>query len=271
MTIESSDITFTYSGGSSNTDPNESLGGESSSQVITSQRLFSDVTPAQSTNGLIDYRCFYLHNEHEVDSLYECVLEIASVIESDVDVTLGIYSSNERQTLTILNATFVSSGSFVLTYTDIDGDHDLSVNWNSNFSTWASNLQTAIRSISNLENVTVSASTSGLNLTFEIDFVGSASKRYHDLLVIKTNSLFPTTSMAIIKSVNGGPINNEAPEIDVSTTAPTDVTFVSSQVSIGDLRPLDQVPVWIKRTVPANAEAVEDDGFTFRLAGNPID
>lgn len=276
MTLVATDITFTFSGGSSNSDPNASLGGESSSIAIPGTVLFSDVTPDQSTDGFIDYRCFYLHNENVSDSLYNAILSIFYTVPGDVVLELGFYENTERQSITVLEANLIASGSIELTYTDVDGEHDFTAAWDADAAVWAGNLQTAITAVAGLEDLTVSVSTSYVdettyNLIFEIDFVGTADLRYHDLLVLKTNSLSPTTSVGISRSVAGGPINNEADEIDVSTTLPNGVTFIDAEdtFEIGELKPIDSVAVWVKRTVPAGTPAMENDGFTFRLTGNP--
>lgn len=67
MSIVSTDIQFLLSGGSSNTDPNASLGGAISTTGITdntSQNLFDNVTASQAASGLTEYRGFYGKNNH---------------------------------------------------------------------------------------------------------------------------------------------------------------------------------------------------------------
>src|SRR4029077_2826481 len=67
MPIVSSDLHYKLTGGSSNTDPNASLGGVPSTTDIvdnTSQNLFQNVTGAQSLAGLIDYRGVAFKNAH---------------------------------------------------------------------------------------------------------------------------------------------------------------------------------------------------------------
>ena len=61
MVLSSADVSMTYSGGSSNTNPDLSLGGVASLYAISGTRLFDDVTEAEATNGLTDYRCFYFN------------------------------------------------------------------------------------------------------------------------------------------------------------------------------------------------------------------
>lgn len=266
------DITFTFSGGSSNSDPDRSLGGDPSLQTIVNKRLFDDVSETETKTGNVDYRCFYAHNESNVDTLYDTEVYIAYTVPGDVTVKVGFDFENERQNLTVVNAAFIFGGSFVITYSD-STNHDLTVNWSANLSTWAANFQQALRTINNLENVFVSAFTSNNNVIFEIDFFGTSSSRYHELIVLKTggNHLLATqiTSISIVKSVNGGPINRIADIIDVDTTIPNNIVFYDT-ITIGDLRPLDSVPIWIKRTTPPNTTAVENDGFTLRIKGRPI-
>lgn len=274
MPITQTDITFTYSGGGSNSDPDESLGGESSSIPITSQALFSDVSPEESESGLVDYRCFYLHNENVSDSLYEAAVEIVQTSGS-ATIQIGVYENDETQSITILSPGSVVSGDFTLTYTDALGDHNLVVAWDSNVDTWGDNLQTALRAIAGLEEVVVFVlfvDGSPSYLIFQIHFAGTAGQRYHDLIAMSSNDLSPATTVSISRNIAGGPINSEATEIDVATTLPNGVTFLDPDeaLELGELKSLDSVPIWIKRTVPAGSEASEGDNFTFRLSGKPV-
>lgn len=272
MTVVYEDISFTYSGGASNTDASQSLGGDSSDYIISDQRLFPDVTPTEATNGLIDYRCFYVHNQNEFDTLYNAEVLVYFVVPGDVTIQMGVYINNERQNLVVLNYATVTSGTFTLTYTDIAGTHDVVVNWDTDMDMVSNNIQGQLQTISGLEEITVTPTVSGSDITFEINFVGTAGHRYHDLLEISSNDLSPTETISVTRSVAGGPINSVATEIDVGTTIPSGVTFYSSGTAYtcGEFRGLDSVPIWIRRTVPAGSEAIENDGFTFRLFGNPI-
>jgi len=66
MPIQTSDIKFYLSGGSSNTNPNLSLGGVISTTEIGTaiNSLFDDVTGDESASGDIEYRAFYVKNTH---------------------------------------------------------------------------------------------------------------------------------------------------------------------------------------------------------------
>lgn len=269
MTLSINDISYTLSGGNSNTDPDLSLGGDPSVQSIVGKRLFSDVSAPNAVSGTTDYRCIYLHNENTTDSVYSSVISVNYIVPGPVSVEIGFNFQNEIQSVTISNYILISGGSFTLTYTDVAGTHNFTIPWNSNVSTWASSFQTAIRTITNLEDVVVNPTISGFDLIFQVFFVGISEKRSHDILALNNNSLIGATGINIVKTVSGSPINAVADQIDAATTSPVGITFVSSAL-VGIIRPYDAVPIWIKRIVPADSPALENDGFTLRLAGDPI-
>jgi hypothetical protein len=274
MALSTTDITFTFSGGSTNTNPDLSLGGDPSVQPIVGKRLFDDVEESETKAGLVDYRCIYLHNESFTDTLYTSQILVAYTVPGEVTVQLGFDLENERQNLTVTNATLLTGGSMTLTYSDVSNQYDIIVQFNASLSVWATNLQTQLRTIPHLQDVEVSGSLSGSSAVFEIDFVGAAASRYHEAIVLKTggNNLLPgaTATISVVKSVNGSPINRVADEIDVDTTTPNNIAFTSLSSLIGDIRPLDAIPIWMKRIVPANTAAITNDGFTLRIAGSAI-
>ena len=63
MAIAATDIVYRLSGGASNSSPGASLGGAKSS-IAVNNTLFDNVTSSEASSGLIDYRCFYVHNAH---------------------------------------------------------------------------------------------------------------------------------------------------------------------------------------------------------------
>lgn len=274
MTIGNGDITITYSGGGTNNDPDLSLGGEPSVHTIFSKRLFDDISEEETIAGMIDYRCFYLNNENAVDTLYLPELSVLYSTPGSVTVQLGFNFVNERQVLTVTNSNTITGGFVILEYEDLYGTHVVSFNWHASLEVWANNLQTELRTITNLDEVTVIAYPSGTSSVFEIDFVGSAANRYHETILLATggNNLTSSgsTSVSITKTVSGGPINSIADEIDIETTEPNNIVFTSDVVNLDDLRPLDSIPVWVKRIVPASTAALETDGFTFKVKGSAI-
>lgn len=63
MPIISSEIQYRLSGGVSNSDPDASLGGAKSNTALAGT-LFDDVSSAEAAAGLVEYRCFYVHNDN---------------------------------------------------------------------------------------------------------------------------------------------------------------------------------------------------------------
>lgn len=275
MTIAASDITFTLSGGETNNDPTQALGGEPSIYPIAEKKLFPNVTADESLNGLTDYRCFYVNNDSADSSLWGSEIFIESQTDGGGTVALGFNFQDEQQVITVSSTNQITSGNFVLTYTQTSGDTDFTVTWDSDPVVWAGNFQTAIREVENLEEVTVGYTSSETTVSFEVDFVGTSGNRSHDILVVKTNNISPNgIPVSVEKTVDGGPINSVADEIDVGTTQPFGINFVTSSeddpVSIGTLRPLDSFPVWVRRVIEEESDAVENDGFSFRFRGNAL-
>lgn len=271
MPITKEETTITFSGGGTNTDPDSSIGGIPSVQPVTSSRLFDDVSESERAAGTTDYRCVYFNNESSTETLF--ATKISSEFSENSEVKLGFDFKNERQSIAITNAIAVTGGNVTLIYTDIDGDHDVMFAYNSSIATWAGNLQYSIHAITNLTNVLVTGSISGNNALFEIDFVGDAANRYHETILLKPggNGLTTssgTTSIAVTKTISGSPLNQLVDSIDVDTTVPNGVSFYE-EVMVGDIRPLDTLPIWIRRVVPIGGFGVENDGFNLKIVGRP--
>lgn len=94
MPITLLDTPFKYSGGTTNYDPNFSLGGAMSDhEIVTnvSENLFGEVSLDESRDGLTDYRCFYVENTHVEDSLLQAAVFIEENTESpDTAITIGL-------------------------------------------------------------------------------------------------------------------------------------------------------------------------------------
>ena len=278
MPLTTNEIRFFMSGGITNNNPNSSLGGEISAFFVVNNRLFSDVTPQQAINGKTDYRCLYIENisDDPVDILYSTIVFADQQVEGGGDIKLGIELADERQDFVITNGTNVTSGYFIARYYNLITDdwHQFQVDWAADLNEWSDNFQIALRAISGLEDVTVIPSVSGTTVTFRIDFLGSASKRYHETMEFISSTVGFTSVSASVTSVkiaSGSPLMRIADEIDAETTAPNGLQFITTSldlpVSISDLKPGEFFPVWIQRVVPAGSEAVEGDGFVLRLRG----
>lgn len=272
MPILPGNITYLYSGGATNNNPNLSLGGEPSIYSVNNNTLFDNVTSSQATTGSTDYRCLYISNDSATDSLYNSEIFILYDPSGGADIEIGFEIQNDRQNINITNFSYVTGGTITLTYTDTT-THNFTFSYDSDVSVFASNFQSAINALEYLSEVTVSASyDAGSNtLSFEVNFLGDAGSRYQELLTLQTNSLTYSGSAPNVtasKSVNGAPINQEATLIDVETTPPTSVVFFTTAYSFGTFRNLDVIPVWIKRIVAPDSPALEVDGFSLRIKGD---
>jgi hypothetical protein len=94
MPISASDINFYYSGGANNSDPKKSLGGDISNIKIpnnTLHNLFDIVTSDQSQNGITDYRCIYVRNDHATLTLMNSKVYIsANTPDPDTTILIGL-------------------------------------------------------------------------------------------------------------------------------------------------------------------------------------
>lgn len=269
MAISSNDIAFILSGGSSNVNPDASLGGAPSSTSIASGRLFDNVTNNEALEGHTDYRCMYVANNNETDTLYETTIEIISQISNGSTITFGVPTANDVQRLIVAsnNAGNPSGGSLIL---DHNGS-DATAAWNSNIGQWAVNIQNALNSLPHLSDVSVSGSHTFSNpytASFIITFDGNDGNRNHDLIEV-TNNLTGSSSFtaSVSKLTEGAPINAEAQTVPFETTPPFGITFASTSISIGDLQGGDLFPIWIRRITPSDTPALQNDGIIFRLNG----
>lgn len=88
--ISQKDLSFVFSGGSGNLDPSQSLGGNSSAYPLKDgiNNLFDDVQ--LTGNTITDYRCFYVFNDNETQTLFNVAVWIDnSKAESDIAVAVG--------------------------------------------------------------------------------------------------------------------------------------------------------------------------------------
>lgn len=265
MAVVASDIKLLLSGGADNTIALNSLGGPPSNQTVNA-RLFNDITADEIDSGMTDFRCFYVANTNEDDTLFGVEVYVESQVALGASVMLGFTLLDEEQRVTTAGAT---GGSFTMSY---DGE-EFTVNYAADPEDWAINFRTALQAISGLEEVDVDVDTSGPNVIFTVEFIGTAGQRAHPLLEVVSNDLTPSASLSVARTVGGSPLNTEAVDIDVKTTPPGSVDFSttssSSRIAVGDLRPGDLFPVWVRRVCQADTDPMEGDGFTFRMRASP--
>lgn len=92
-TIQSDDIKFYYSGGSSNSDGDDSIGGVKSSEEIPDgelHNLFDKIDAEEAEADYTDYRGIYVANENGESLNLESVLAFIDEQDTDSDVTIKI-------------------------------------------------------------------------------------------------------------------------------------------------------------------------------------
>lgn len=92
------------SGGSANTDPQQSLGAAKSSTQVTDNTLnniFPNVTGAESTAGNTKFRCLYLHNADDTSLTFTnakiWISQDSSSSNDEVDIGLGTSAINAQE------------------------------------------------------------------------------------------------------------------------------------------------------------------------------
>lgn len=267
------DISLVLSGGSTNINPNLSLGGDPSATPVSDgviNNLFDDILPEEATEGHEDYRCVYYFNDGTA-SVYDIELYIDEDFAGGATVELGIESRDEIQRITITNGP--SGGDLRLDY---DGSQFITEH-NPDLSVWAGNLQNDLRSLPNLQDVIVIAqSAGGGTILFDISFINDDGKKNHPLIEVVTNNLTPTgVEVSVATTTQGAPVNTIASEIDVETTPPGNIGFYApsetSPITIPQLRPSEGFPLWVKRVCEAGVDPKERDGFRLRFSAQTLE
>lgn len=267
MTATASDLVIVYSGGTTNSNPNLSLGGEPSSQIIigTMNNLFSNIESEEAETGKEDYRCFYIFNNNQYESFFNLKLKIKEEVSGGSNVYIGIKKNHETQRMTI--SSIPTSGRIGFSYEDSDIQY---ANWHSNIINFVNNVKNALEEIFESVNITVINYTSTIVLNIELD--GDDDYRFHDLIET-TNELNPTVTISMSRQVPGAPINYIHDTLESETTPPYDVVFSSSisTIEIGTIKPGEGLPVWIKRVTEEGTSPKLGDGFTLNISFNSIE
>lgn len=268
--INQEDVYFVFSGGSSNSNPLLSLGGDPSSVAITSifNNLFNNVTETQSNAGYTDYRCCYVLNSSSTETLYNIEIFLEKEILNGSDVLMGINKQNEIQNVLISGD--VTGGSITFSFLETN----FVVIYNSDISVFASNFQTAINAISGVSGITVSGQSFTNSTSFDVTFAGDMANKYYSLIELVTNNLTPSgSSVVITRTVAGSPINYTFP-LQSSVTADPNITFTSptidSTITLGDLQAGDYFYIWLKRITAPGTAGISSDGVDIGMFGRPF-
>ena len=273
MTTSADDISIVLSGGSTNINPNESLGGDPSGTPVTDailNNLFDDVSSDESEEGSEEYRCIYIFNDGDT-TVYDVQVYISEDFESGATMEIGINDKDELQRIQISGSP--TGGNFTLSFNDVETSP---IAYNADLSDWADAVRDALLEIEDIEEIQITGQvTSGGVIIFDILFNGLEGSRDQTKLEIENNLTGASTVTATVSVPrNGSPVNTIAPEIDAETTPPGGVGFSAateqSPVEVPMLEPNDGFPLWIKRVVPAGSAAVEEDGFSLRIKAESI-
>lgn len=280
MAISTSDIQFFLSGGNNNPYPNSSLGGQPSSFPLTGgmNSLFSNVATEEAFAGKTDYRCFYIFNKSETDTLNDTEIYFEDQGFGGSNVMIGLQKATETQKISILGP--VTGGGLNLIY----GTTPLEAFWMGSPAGFANDLQTKLRALTQggfslvPDVVVIPSAPVGNRYDFSVTFAGASANKSHPLLVVVSggnNLTGPDTPIVSISKVtDGSPINSVAPALSLETVAPARVTFSTSdssaRLSVGRLGPGEGFPVWIRRVTSAGTEYSENDYFAFRITGKPF-
>jgi len=281
MTITNSDdITVVLSGGTTNINPNNSLGGDPSATPVstaTLNNLFDDVSAEETDDGHEDYRCIYFFNDGDTP-IYVVQMWISDDFEGGATVEIGTVYRDESQRITLSNGP-ITSGSMRLVYDDSTFDSTCQ----SDLGDWATELEDTLNSFVDtedrpiLQDVSVTASSIATDtIIFDVNFIGRDGKRNHPIIQVVQNNFLPdVVTITITVPQEGAPINTIATEIGLETTPPGQVGFfAASQISPLDfprLDPTDGVPVWIKRTTSSGITPKERDGFELRFSAQTLE
>lgn len=105
MAILTTDIHYRFSGTSGTGTANGSLGGAKATNQLTtdtSQNIFDNVTGTESQSGDIEYRCFYVHNNHGSLTLVDAKIWFVSnttsgddTVDMAIDGTVAINGTEQ--------------------------------------------------------------------------------------------------------------------------------------------------------------------------------
>jgi hypothetical protein len=267
-------INFYLSGGSNNNNPNLSLGGLPSKFPVANSEinnLFDNVTVEQAKTGNTEYRCFYLFNDSSDRYLYNSTAYLIQTSEEGADVQLGVSNETEIQQIKIIGD--VVSGNVKFGYEN----NLFVVDWNG-LDDFVNDFSYELNSSTFLSQVVVQGTGGGLSHTINITFGGEDDNKNHELLSLVENNLVGSSGspeIQISKLVEGSPVNTISNQLSFSEIAPKNITFydtnINNKINLGKLCPGDGCPIWIKRTInPNSIDAIEGDGFIFKLSGNPF-
>jgi|GEM_PF-3717437 len=269
------DIVFTHSGGLANCDPDLDLGGTNSGcalDLTALNNLFDDLTPKESREGLIDYRCFYINNTHPTDTLRNAVLYIDSEKKGGSFIDIGIPAINEIQKLEIQGTKPPNEGEVMtLSFAEFG---DVTIPYHVIPTIWQGNFQTEVRGLDSLAEVIIEyAGEIGFptDVVFTINFRQQSGSKDISLISVISPTDLGGQSFTVTQYQQGKPVNTVAVTIADKETAPAGIEFSyplrGSPISLGNLLPGDSFPVWVRRITPEGTVAHLLDNYILNVEG----
>jgi hypothetical protein len=213
-------IAFKHSGGDSNCDPCQDLGGEISTCDISGglANLLHSIGPKLSRRGHEDYRCFYIQNSHDTAVLRNTVIYLdGPAKQSGAVISLGVKLQSEKQQILVTGTVPPNPGEY-FTLQVPDYSPAFKVFYDANITKWM-----------------------------------QAANRQIDLITVTDNTLLNCT-VSSMPLQDGSPVMTTAVVIPDEITAPSGITFNyyyrGNPIRVGDLRPQEYLPIWVKRTLP---------------------
>lgn len=115
-----STLEFRYTGGASNSNPDASLGGVSSTALISStalNNLFDDVTPAEALAGSTEYRALDVYNNGDAAAVGVDLFMNAETTSTDTQLDFGLEAVPTNSTTSIVDETTAPVGVSFAHYT----------------------------------------------------------------------------------------------------------------------------------------------------------
>jgi len=245
--ITPNDISIVLSGGSTNRNPDLSIGGDPSQFPISPaiNNLFDNISESTRLQGMTDYRCIYIVNNSLQYSLFNIETFIREQVPGGSTVQIGTKNQTEIQQIS-LNAP--------MSYTLIINDTPVNVP-----SEDKEDLITAL--IPFYEDIDVETSA----LVHTLNFVGKNDSHYYPLITS------PTPGVTTTKVQDGSPINVITIPLDSKVSIPVGITFGDTTLDTGilkELKPSEIFFLWVKRETPAGASQQDHDGFSLRILGD---
>jgi hypothetical protein len=269
-----------------NCEPCNDLGGPISGCDLSGDldNLFHSIGPKLSRRGHEDYRCFYIQNVHPIATLRNTIIFFSGTgrqvpgKRSGTYVALGVKLQDEIQQVVVTGPAPPRHGEYFELQVPCY-EPSFKVYYDPNITQWIGNFQTAIRAVEGLPEVVVTGegkigtttSDPSVNVTFTINYGGHVSRnqghkgmdeharwmqaaRHQIGLVTVVNNTLLNNTVTPVPVQDGSPVNTSAEIITDEITPPSGIVFNyyfrGNPIRIGDLKPYEYLPIWVRRTLP---------------------